>query len=110
LISLCPRLISRLISPERAGRHYNAWKGDRWDFIPATPEFDPVFLKRISVNFLRHRLTGYEAHLADIYGKVGTDTAYPKIKAKVLDAIAAALSPTGDGVRSAKGTVMTYIN
>jgi hypothetical protein len=36
--------------------HYNALQADRerWDSLPATPESHPDFLRRITVNMLRH--------------------------------------------------------
>ena len=46
-----------------------------------------AFIARICVNYLRHELTSYEAHLAKVAGKVGASEAYLKIKEKVLDAI-----------------------
>ena len=74
--------------------HYNARRSPRTDgddgFCAATPESDHSFLDRIAVNFIRHRLTRYEDRLIEIYGKVGTETAYCRIKYKVLGAIAAA--------------------
>lgn len=82
----------------RACRHYNSRQRDLalerggryWDYREATPESDQSFLNRISVNFLRHELTRYEACLDQVFGKCGAVKAYPQIKAKVLDAIATA--------------------
>jgi len=34
----------------------------------ASPENDSEFLDRITVNYRRHELTGYEAELAGLYG------------------------------------------
>jgi hypothetical protein len=72
--------------------HYNALQADRerWDRLPATPESQPDFLARITVNMLRHRYSAYERRLAQIYGKVGVREAYHQINAKVYAAIAAA--------------------
>ncbi len=41
------------------------------DEFVATPNSDRDFLDRITVNYLRHRLTCYEEALDDITGKVG---------------------------------------
>jgi hypothetical protein len=76
----------------RACAHYNALQEDRerWDRLPATPESAPDFLRRITVNMLRHRYSSYERRLAEVYGKVGVREAYDAINRKVYAAIAAA--------------------
>jgi hypothetical protein len=76
----------------RACAHYNALQDDRerWDRLPATPESHPDFLRRITVNMLRHRYSSYERRLADVYGKVGVREAYAQINQNVYGAIAAA--------------------
>lgn len=48
---------------------------------------DKLFFNRIIVNFLRHECSNYEKKLDEIYGKVGIDDAYMRLKNKVLDAI-----------------------
>lgn len=58
-------------------------------FREASESSDPAFLRRITVNFVRHAETGYEQHLNDTFGKVGTGVAYGRLKAKILDAIGA---------------------
>jgi hypothetical protein len=76
----------------RACDHYNALQDnrERWDRPPATPESHPDFLRRITVNMLRHRYSSYERRLAEVYGKVGVREAYAQINQTVYDAIAAA--------------------
>ena len=76
----------------RACAHYNALQDERerWDRLPATPESHPDFLRRITVNMLRHRYSSYERRLAEVYGKVGVRAAYVQINQKLYDAIAAA--------------------
>lgn len=76
----------------RACAHYNARLADRedWDILPATPQSAPDFLRRITVNLIRHQLTSYENELARIFGKVGVKDAYLAINKKIYDAIAAA--------------------
>lgn len=70
---------------DRACVHYNnRARGDEY----ARPNSDVGFLARITVNYLRHQLTEYEAHLSAIGGKVGARDAYVTIKRKVLAAIA----------------------
>lgn len=71
---------------ERACSHYNdrSRDGDHRAFRNS----DVGFLARIAVNYLRHQLTEYEAHLSAIGGKVGAQDAYFAIKRKVLAAIA----------------------
>jgi hypothetical protein len=76
----------------RACAHYNTLQEERdnWDYEPATPQSDPAFLARITVNYLRHALTSYEDELEKTFGKVGVREAYATINAKVYTAIAAA--------------------
>jgi hypothetical protein len=58
-----------------------------WD-RGATPDSDPAFLARITVNFLRHGCTEYEALLDRTFGQVGTEEAKAAIRRRVLEAIA----------------------
>ncbi len=89
-------ILVAVLSPEeltaRACDHYNALQEDRerWDSLPATPESHPDFLRRITVNMLRHRYSAYERRLSDVYGKVGVREAYAQINRKVYAAIAQA--------------------
>lgn len=46
--------------------------------------------KRLAVNWLRHEMTSYDQHLADLYRQVGRDAAYLVINRKVCEAISAA--------------------
>jgi hypothetical protein len=47
---------------EQACVHYHDQQSvrERWDAQEATPASNPSFLERISVNYLRHRLSSYE--------------------------------------------------
>ena len=65
---------------ERAmeGRDYND---------PVDEDSDAKFLERITVNYLRHRLTRYERHLDTMSGKVGFDEGYCELRRKIFDAI-----------------------
>jgi hypothetical protein len=76
---------------ERACQHYNwrqaAREWEDWE-EPATPDSSPMFLDRITVNYLRHVLTTYERELEQVWGKVGVREAYHQINAKVYAAIA----------------------
>ncbi len=67
----------------RACKSYNARNGGG-----AYPHSDKSFLDRICVNYLRHEMTDYEAHLYAIAGKVGVAEGYREIKNRVLYAIA----------------------
>ena len=69
----------------RACESYNDYN-NRSDCY-ASPDSDPKFLERITVNYLRHRLSCYEEALDKITGKVGAAKAYLAVKDKVLDAI-----------------------
>jgi hypothetical protein len=77
---------------EQACAHYNDWQSvrERWDAQEATPASNPSFLERISVNYLRHRLSAYEQELARLFGKVGVREAYLEVNDMVYEAIATA--------------------
>lgn len=76
----------------RAIRNYNArlLARERWDAEPAGEDSDPAFLERITVNFIRHRLTDYDTALEEVAGRVGVEAAVAAIRRRVYEAIAAA--------------------
>jgi len=51
---------------------------------------DPAFLERITVNFIRHELTEYDASLWEVAGKTGIARAVSEIRRRVYSAIAKA--------------------
>lgn len=51
---------------------------------------DPLFLERITVNFIRHDLTQYDQTLWDAAGKTGIDSAVAALRKRVYEAIAQA--------------------
>jgi hypothetical protein len=68
-----------VLKPERAHTitqsalmEYNRYHPDE----PATHNHSISFLNRITVNYLRHRLTNYDEKLNVLFGKVGKDEAY----------------------------------
>jgi hypothetical protein len=74
----------------RACEHYNeraAWRDEEWT---ASSDADEEFLYRITVNYLRHELTEYEAELDSLHGLVGRPEASRLIRKRILDAIAEA--------------------
>lgn len=74
---------------DRAINSYNDFKSGKCiDFLYADRTSDKAFLDRITVNYLRHELTSYDNHLADIYGKVGVRSAYAELNEKIYEAIA----------------------
>lgn len=60
---------------------------NEWDYATATPESEPNFLERITVNYLRHCLTLYKKEIANIAGKVRVSEGYAEISQKVYAAI-----------------------
>ena len=60
------------------------------DWVQATPDSDAGFLARITVNYLRHRLSLYEKEIEKVFGKVGVRQAYKEINLKVYAAISEA--------------------
>ena len=73
-------------------------RGD-YEFRGATKDSDPLFLQRITVNYLRHRLSRYERELERLFGKVGVREAYRTLNTKVYAAIAAAYPELADECR-----------
>lgn len=77
----------------RAIKSYNAFKGSlalerkNFEYEPATIDSDPAFLKRITKNYLKHKLSNYEDKLEKIFGKTGTDEAYMIIRKKIDEKI-----------------------
>jgi hypothetical protein len=77
-------------------RSYNDWKaecawddrGRYYDWKPATPDSDPAFLQRITVNFIRHELTEYDAQLESVAAQIGAVRARTRIRNRILDSIA----------------------
>lgn len=56
---------------------------DLLNFDEATLKSRATFLNRIATNYIRHQLTSYESELSKLFGKVGRDIAYQKLKDKV---------------------------
>jgi hypothetical protein len=83
-------LIDRERLTRRTCASYNALHGWRIGRIPATPDSDPRFLERITVNYLRHELSGYEGRLAGLFRKVGRAEAEAVIRERVYGAISEA--------------------
>ena len=78
-----------------ASDHYDDFQIDRWldgdgfgDLMLTSQSSDPVFLSRISVNYLRHCATEYDCHLDGLSRKVGKFEAHKILKDTVLCAIA----------------------
>ena len=75
---------------------YNAYKEEKalrsgfYDWQRATPDSGTPFLDRITVNYLRHSLSHYDAELTRISGKVGKEEAYVHLNSKVYGASAKA--------------------
>jgi len=75
----------------QAEREMRAWeRGQEWYDIgePASERSDPAFLKRITVNYIRHHLTTYDRHLESVAGKVGVREAVAVIRDRVYGAVA----------------------
>lgn len=72
---------------KRAVEHYNDLQlsrdGDGW----ASVTDDAHFLKRITVNMLRHTQTDYEAELDRLFGVTGRGEGYHRLKQRINDAI-----------------------
>ena len=84
-------LYDKPILLKRACDSYNRHKQSRLRddeiFTPATVDDEESFLHRITINFLRHKCTRYEAELKKIFGKIGNAAAYEILKQRVNEAI-----------------------
>lgn len=83
---------------EKAVAAYNARKAARArdDWEPATLDSGEAFLQRITVNYIRHRLTDYDGLLVAKYGAVGVEEARHLIRRRVYGAIAATYPALAD--------------
>jgi hypothetical protein len=70
----------------RAIASYNSWT----DGDPASTGSDRAFLDRITVNYIRHEATRYDASLEEVAGRTGVNQAVSVIRGVVYAAIAAA--------------------
>jgi hypothetical protein len=87
---------------KRACRHYNDWSLES-DYPLASPKSSSrEFLKRITVNFLRHQCSRYDEMLTQAYGKVGIQAALAIIRKKVYQAIGHAYPHLKDECRRQK--------
>ena len=76
---------NRLI--EMACNHYNERNSWKEYFYWATPSSDKIFLKRITINYLRHQCTHYDEELMNFYKKVGVGEAHDILKSRINKAI-----------------------
>lgn len=72
---------------KKACDHYNSWKLYRSDYCFASPSCDEGFLKRISINYLRHKCTTYENELRKFYKRVGNKKALNVLRERIDEAI-----------------------
>jgi hypothetical protein len=76
---------------EMAIQHYNAWQsGKRNPGETAREDSDERFLVRITVNYVRHELTSYDAEMDEVAGRIGADEGRDLVRQKILEAIAEA--------------------
>jgi hypothetical protein len=95
-LEVCVPVLAEEVLTRRAIDSYNNFQMVRaeyrqdWGYREASVDSDPCFIRRISVNHLRHSLTRYEAELETTFGKVGVREAYVQINRKVYQAIGSA--------------------
>lgn len=65
--------------------HYNWWNNKPYNY--ATPSSDESFLKRITINYLRHQCTCYDRELRKFYKKVGVQDAHNVLQERINEAI-----------------------
>jgi hypothetical protein len=58
------------------------------EYEPASVMSDPIFLDRITVNYVRHELTEYDESLEEVAGKIGVSLAVATIRRRVYTEIA----------------------
>lgn len=76
---------------QNACNHYNRWndwkEGGYCDGWRATPSSDKSFLKRITINYLRHQCTCYDKELEKFFRKVGKQEAHDVLQKRINEAI-----------------------
>lgn len=68
---------------------YNQRASDRDKYGGASPDSEPKFLDRITVNYIRHEMSNYEAAIHAQFGRVGVDDAIQAVRSRVYEAIGA---------------------
>jgi hypothetical protein len=66
----------------------------------ASRSSSPLFLQRITMNYLRHECSDYEAALAEIKGRVGTSDAYEEIRGIIDQKLEPYVAAAMDGMLS----------
>lgn len=69
-----------------ACNHYNDHNGYA-NYNIATPSSDETFLKRITINYLRHQCTSYDKELDNFFNNVGVQEAHDILKERINKAI-----------------------
>ena len=81
----------------KAIESYNHWnEGNLYSNKWASTDSDRDFLNRITVNYIRHHLTNYEAVVDALKGEVGRALAYHLVRNRVLDDISIAYPDLSD--------------
>lgn len=70
-----------------ARAQYNNHQIEKGTYNIAHKDADIEFMKRITINFLRHSVDCYEIELHRLFGKIGRTLAYFQLKDKINDAI-----------------------
>jgi len=80
------------VVPDVTDRAIRSYNGQRQTGASraAHPDSDAAFLRRITVNYIRHHLTVYDRALDEVAGRVGVGAAAQRIKARIYAAIAKA--------------------
>jgi len=71
-------------------RRWREWDDDYSIASLADQDSDPQFLKRITVNYIRHELTFYDSKIFAQRGRIGGDKAVPIIRRRIFEEIASA--------------------
>src|SRR5659263_108213 len=82
------KVVKDAINSYNAFNENKASERKKFHYIPATIDSDSAFLKRITTNYLRHKLSNYEDKLVRIFGKTGKTKAYIVINRKIAGKIA----------------------
>ena len=67
--------------------HEYLWMERGHEYTPAAPDSDPDFLRRITMNYLRHECTSYEQQLYELFGKTGVHEAHDILQQRINDEI-----------------------
>jgi len=96
-----PRIDARELRRQALEHYELLWsERGRYEKLSRGERTDSAFVARVTVNYLRHQLSSYEAEMDQVKGTVGAAEARAYIRSRVLDAIVSTYPELADEVAS----------